>query len=122
MKHWITAAAAATLAACSQAPDADEETGFVPRPGLYGVGDGTTIYSRTQINADGTYVDLNDEGPVGGGRWAWDGSVMCFDPEGDGENQQERCWTNGPVAADGSFMTTRVDTGQSYRVTPLDED
>jgi hypothetical protein len=85
------------------------------------VGDETTVYSRTRLNADGTYVDLNDEGPVGGGRWRVQGGLMCFDPDGDGETQQERCWVNGPADPDGSFLSTRVDTGVSYRVTPIAE-
>ena len=60
-------------------------------------------------------------GPTGQGTWTSDGSDMCFDPEGDDENQQERCWTNGPVGEDGSFLSTRVDTGQAYVVQFLSE-
>ena len=91
-------------------------------PGLYAVGDETTVYSRTRLNADGTYVDLTQElEPVGGGTWVQRGEQMCFDPEGDGEDQQEVCWTNSEAGADGSFMSTRVDGKGKYRVTPLTE-
>ena len=94
----------------------------VMRPGLYAVGDGTQIYSRTRLSEDGTYTDLNDAlEKVGGGTWEARDGMMCFDPEGDGEDQQERCWTNGEPDEDRSFLTTRIDSEESYRVTPLNE-
>lgn len=90
-------------------------------PGLYAVGDETTIYSRTRLNVDGTYIDLDEAMErVGGGTWEQRGEEMCFDPAGDGEDQQERCWTNSEPGEDGSFMSTRVDGEGSYRVTPLE--
>jgi hypothetical protein len=58
--------------------------------------------------------------PVGGGTWEQRDGLMCFDPEGDSEDQQERCWTNSQPAEDGSFMSTRVDGEGSYKVTPLE--
>ncbi|MFL0356491.1 hypothetical protein ACI5KX_08405 [Erythrobacter sp. GH1-10] len=92
------------------------------QPGLYAVGDGTQVYSRTRLSEDGTYVDLDDAGEkVGNGTWEQRGELMCFDPEGDGEEAQERCWTNGEVDEDGSFTTTREDGSESYTVTPLEE-
>ncbi|WAT17871.1 hypothetical protein OZN62_13290 [Aurantiacibacter sp. MUD11] len=118
-----------SLAACAEQPDEAaaeatevpaEEAGVVIGPGLYAVGDETTEYGRTRLNADGTYVDLDGDTPVGGGTWRTDGETMCFDPEGDGEDQQERCWTNGPADADGGFLSTRTDGSQSYRVTPIE--
>lgn len=90
-------------------------------PGLYGVGDETTEYARSRLNADGTYVDLDGDTPVGSGTWTADGATMCFDPEGDGEDQQERCWINESAGEDGSFISARDDGSQSYRVTPLGE-
>ena len=68
-------------------------------PGLYEVGDETTVYGRTRLDEDGTYADLSGDETVGGGTWRNDGTAICFDPEGDGEDQQERCWINGPGRA-----------------------
>lgn len=127
MKRLFTCIAATGLAACSQAPEESEAVpspevaGFEAVPGTYGVGDETTIYVKTRLAEDGTYVDMDDSGPVDGGTWRVDGAKMCFDPEGDGEDRQERCWTNGPLDADGSFLSTRDDGSQSYRVTPISE-
>lgn len=90
------------------------DLGFEPIPGLYATGDGTTEYSRTRLNADGTYVDFGDDGPTGEGTWYSKANEMCFDPKGEAENQQERCWTNGPVDENGRFRSTRTDNGQSY--------
>lgn len=117
--------------ACSggEQPAADESVSQPPsppanimQPGLYAVGDGTQIYSRTRLSEDGTYTDLNDAMErVGGGTWEQRGEQMCFDPEGDGEDQQERCWTNSQPDADGRFVTSRVDADESYTVTPIAE-
>ena len=76
-----------------------------------------------QVNvADGTYVDMTTEGEeVGGGTWTTRSDMVCFDPVGENEDQAERCWTNDPPREDGSFMTNRVDSDESYRVTPLEE-
>ena len=103
------------------APEAAEAT-FQMGPGLYAVGNEDTIYARTRLNADGTYVDMTTEGEeVGGGTWTTRSDMICFDPIGDGEDEAERCWTNDPPGEDGSFMTRRVDAEESYRVTPLGE-
>lgn len=98
-----------------------EAAGMVITPGLYAVGDDTTEYAQTRLNDDGTYVDMAEGVVVGSGTWTSDGASMCFDPEGDGEDQQVRCWTNAPPDEDGSFMTTRDDQSMSYRVTPIAE-
>ena len=122
---------AAALAACNspteepevipEAPEAGEVT-FQMGPGLYAVGNEDTIYARTRLSADGTYVDMTSEGKeVGGGTWQTRDDMICFDPAGDGDDEAERCWTNGPQTDDGSFTSTRVDNGESYRVTPIDE-
>ena len=92
------------------------------QPGLYATGDGTQIYSRTRINADGTYVDLNDAmEPVANGTWEQREELLCFDPEGDGEDQQEMCWTSSEPQEDGSVISTSVDGSVSYTVTRLEE-
>lgn len=127
----VLALAALLLSACGENAEApstieaeaikEEAAGVEVQPGLYAVGDETTEYARTRLNADGTFVDLADGVEVGRGSWTADGPVMCLDPEGDGEEQQERCWTNGPAEEDGSFISTLGDSGQSYRVTPIAE-
>ena len=91
-------------------------------PGLYAVGDGTTVYARTRLSADGTYTDMTEAGEtVGGGSWSSREDVICFDPEGDGEDQQERCWRNEAPDKDGSFRSLQVDGEGEYRVMPLEE-
>ncbi|MEL1250797.1 hypothetical protein [Aurantiacibacter gilvus] len=129
MKRIAIAAAALAMAGCGQTAEEDVEAAATEEtaeasvaaitPGLYAVGDETTEYGRSQLNADGTYVDMNGEEVVGTGTWSAEGATMCFDPEGDDLGQQERCWTNAPPDADGSFMTTRDDGSESYRVTPI---
>ncbi|MDJ0977826.1 MAG: hypothetical protein QNI87_04760 [Erythrobacter sp.] len=128
--------ASAGLAACSGEPApteaeslaAEQEEATEPRaegmqPGLYATGDGTQIYSRTRLNADGTYNDLNDAmEPVGSGTWEERDGLMCFDPEGEEENQQEKCWTNSEPDADGKIVSTSVDGQTSYTITRIDEE
>lgn len=132
MKKVAILAAALAIAGCGETTDEAEETeapaeevaeaaGMEITPGLYAVGDETTEYGQTRLNADGTYEDLADGEVVGTGAWATDGETMCFDPDGDGEEQQERCWTNGPADEDGSFISTRDDDSMTYRVTPIAE-
>jgi len=132
MKKIVILGLVVGLAACGEPedttatpePEAEAEAvagGMQIQPGLYAVGDETTEYARTRLNEDGTYVDLAEGEEVGSGTWTTDGAVMCFDPEGEGEDQEERCWTNGPADADGSFTSTRDDGSQTYMVTPISE-
>ena len=131
MRKVFALAAVAALTACEQAAPPAEQAATVEEPemvasvlepGLYAVGDETTEYGTTRLNEDGTYIDYgeNDE-VVGGGTWRTEAETTCFDPEGDGEEEQEQCWTNEPPGDDGSFMSTRTDGSQSYLVTPIDE-
>ena len=128
-KLTIAAASGCALAACDVPAPADTdltedegteaaETGFVMTPGTYEMVGADVVYSRTEIKPDGTYVDSANGEEVGRGTWSVSGSTSCFDPEGDGDDQQERCWTNGTPAEDGSFVTTRVDGSESYTVRP----
>ncbi|MEE4200490.1 MAG: hypothetical protein V2I30_07255 [Erythrobacter sp.] len=120
----------AVLAACDAPADQPSDIPEVPQageatfqmgPGLYAVGDENATYARTRLSADGTYIDMTAEGEeVGGGTWTTRSDMICFDPVGDGEDKTERCWTNGPPDPDGSFLSTRVDADESYRVTPLE--
>lgn len=101
--------------------NASAEQGFNAIPGLYATGDGTTEYSRTRLNPDGTYIDLGESGPTGEGTWSAELDRMCFDPAGDEENQQERCWKNGKLDESGNFISTREDNGQSYFIRRLSD-
>ncbi len=132
MKKIAIVAAALAIAGCGETTDEAAEAeapaeevaevaGVAITPGLYAVGDETTEYGQSRLNADGTYVDMADGEEVGSGTWTSEGATMCMDPAGDGEGQEERCWTNSPPDEDGSFMTTRDDGSQSYRVTPITE-
>ena len=117
MRQSIFAITVLVVSGCTTLnTDQSTAAGFVPVPGLYSTGDGTTVYSRTRLNADGTYVDLGEDGPTGQGTWSFNQNTMCFDPEGDAETQQERCWTNGPADENGMFLSTRTDNGQSYMI------
>lgn len=117
--------AVSCLAACDARETGGDERSIPPIPaqmvpGLYAVGDGTQVYSRTLIKTDGTYEDLDENGDiVGRGTVADNGDTICFDPEGDGKNQEERCWRNDPPDPDGSFVSRRVEGPEHYRVTPL---
>ena len=119
----------ATLAGCNQEPgpvlvESQESPEFVQPmgPGLYAIGDGEAVYVRTRLAEDGTYQDMDEAGTVvGGGTWFSASPGICFDPEGDGEDQQARCWRNDPPNTDGSFRTQRVDGDEAYTITPLDE-
>ena len=134
MIRSVALVAALALAACGDAADPAPEaaTGTEPSiasapvqpmgPGLYAVGDETTVYARSRLAEDGTYTDLTAEGEtVGGGTWSSEGEVICFEPEGDGEDQLERCWRNDQPGEDGSFMSRAMEGEAAYRVTPLDE-
>lgn len=125
--------ASLVLAACSGSgetapseteaePDAPQASSGVMQPGLYAVGDGTQVYSRTRLSEDGTYTDLNDAmEPVGGGTWAERDELICFDPEGDGGDRQERCWTVSPPDENGVIMSARIDSDEKYAITPIEE-
>ena len=122
--------ASLALAACGQAsgPEPQPEStpqAEAPSPEFYTMGPGTfdivgdnVVYATTELREDGTYIDSAEGQEVGRGRWKVDGPQVCFDPEGDGEEQQERCWTNSPMSPDGSFVTTRDDGSESYTVKP----
>jgi len=123
---------AALLVACDEpvqdvdplepAPLPEGLAGAAMGPGLYAVGDETTVYGRTRLADDGTFTDLDEMGEtVHTGTWKSEGDTICLDPEGDGAEQQERCWRNDPPEKDGSFMSRRLDGDAAYRVTPLAE-
>ncbi len=101
--------------------EAADGPGFVMVPGLYTIGSNGTIYAKTKLEPDGTYIDYNPQNVrVGSGTWDVDGASFCFNPRGeDGEARKQRCWNNGAANADGSFTTTLSDGSESYEITPL---
>ncbi len=100
-----------------------EEEGFEMKPGLYAIEANGTIYAKTRLNPDFTYVDYSPQNvTVGGGTWEVDGATFCFNPRGEnGEVREPRCWKNGPAGDGGSFSTTLADGSESYFITPLSE-
>lgn len=124
MKKLIICAGALALAACNsaEAPEAEEAAAQVEAPamatlaaGMYEVTlpDGST--GRTQINADGTYADINEDGSEGTkGAWTQGDGQTCFTPT-DGE---QACWTDSPVAADGSWTATGPQ-GETVTIKPM---
>jgi len=125
MRRMIAGLGGVMLFGCGEAPDTSEQVmagSPVMGPGSYAVGDGTTVYSRTRLEEDGRYFDLDEAGKiVGTGIWNGKGDTVCFDPAGDGEGLEERCWRNDPADPDGSFFSRRIGGMEHYRVTPLDE-
>lgn len=126
----LSAAALITLAACGAERDADPvgNTPVAPvevqtiSPGLYAIMSDGTVYSRFRLAGDGTYADYDGAMNVTGqGTWSGSGSQMCFDPAGNGANEQESCWNNEPPRDDGSFMTRLVGGDTSYLIEPLTE-
>lgn len=90
-------------------------------PGSYDIGSEESVFGRTEIKPDGTYIDYSEGKPVGEGRWSIAGERACFDPEGDENHQKERCWINGPADESGRFLTTREDGSQAYYAAPTND-
>lgn len=107
--------------AAKPAPEADTAIVQPMVPGLYAIESADRIYSRTRLHTDGSYTDYDGGmNAVGGGRWSSEDAQICFDPQGDGENEQESCWMNEAPAEDGSFVTRLVKGETSYLVRPLE--
>lgn len=126
----LTLVASVTLlAACGEPQEAPPEepqegspAAYVMGPGTYAIGSDETAYVTTEVKSDGTYADKDAEGTVvGQGTWRDERGKACFDPEGDGPEEQERCWINSELQEDGSFVTTMDDGSMSYTVRPLPE-
>lgn len=129
MRLFIASIAAILATSCgsSDGNDVSEDTTAVAAepdyytmgPGIYDIegGDGI-VYATSELHDDGSYTDRAGEEVVGQGTWTAEGAKVCFDPEGDGEDQQERCWINSPMSEEGKFVTTRDDGSESYTVSP----
>ena len=85
-----------------------------PTAGSYDVTGPDGSKSVTTIMADGTYVDRDAKDKViEKGMVAMKDGKTCFTPEG----KTETCYTDGAVAADGSFKATAAD-GKVTQVKP----
>jgi hypothetical protein len=104
----------------AEPPVLPEEAGAAMPPGLYALGDEDTVFVRAQLNEDGTFVDIDEDGAVVlSGTWENEGETICFDPEGEGK--QRHCWRNDPPRPDGSFVSRRTDGGAQFLITPLQD-
>ncbi len=131
MRALIIAAAAVALAGCSQAEPAAEATSEAAPAEMPATtstvanGSPTGAYEVTyadgqvmtaNINADGTYSDVDAEGKVAEeGTWAVTDGKTCFTPTTEGA--EGMCFTETPPAADGSFTAT-PDEGDPVTVKP----
>ena len=73
--------------------------------GTYDVKAADGSMMTTTINADGTYVDMKDGKETEKGMMAMKDGKTCFTPTGGSET----CYTDGPRAADGSWVSTAAD-------------
>ena len=113
MKKIAVLVACAVITACgSKEEPTPAPTDTVAAPSGTATGDVTGTYEikladgsvvMQTIAADGTYVETTPDGTrVGGGLWrTGDGGRMCFDPEGD---EDEECYAGGAPSKDGSFV------------------
>ena len=124
--------AASALAGCGEsaynpgeAADSDGQQVSADQPmgpGLYTINSRDRVYSRTRIHPEGTYTDYDGGGNVvGGGKWSAEGALICFDPNGDGEDEQESCWISETPSGDGSFVIQLADGDTRYTVVPQGE-
>ena len=119
------------LAACGGAEDTDEaiepveaeldSTAMGDISGTYEIAmaDGTVVLQT--INADGTYVETTPEGArTGGGAWRiGENGRMCFDPEGE---PNEECYSGGEPGEDGAFEMQDANGTVQSTVRKLDPD
>ena len=124
MKKLALLAAVAALSACNEkaaeAPATDAATTeamasptaaatmtAAEMAGTYDVKMADGTMATTMINADGTYADMDAAGKkTESGTVSMRDGQTCFDPEGDAK---EVCFTDGPRAADGSWVSTAAD-------------
>ena len=82
-------------------------------PGTYQVKMPNGKSGTTTVAADGTYIDMADGKQTEKGKVAVRDGKTCFAPT----NGTETCFTDGPPAADGSWISTDPK-GAKYTVTP----
>lgn len=127
MKIVIVLGAAAALYACSEAkaPEPETPVAAAETPAAmpaaaehlagkyeYTDGDFTGPY---ETRPDGTYSAATPEGEIKG-TWTQDGDKTCFDPEGEGGNLDQECWTRSASNADGSFTAVSAKDGRTVTV------
>jgi hypothetical protein len=124
MRKVVSIVALAALAACGQGNSTtdNKQAAAAPAvaagphsnaaPGTYTQvkADGSMVI--THLEADGTYTDWVAGAMTESGKWAVKDNKTCFTPA-DGK---ERCSSDGPMGADGSFTVT-PDEGTPYTVT-----
>lgn len=123
MRKLLIVASICALSACGQ--EAAEEPVVVETPevvapaapvGTFTVttADGTEF--TAQLNEDGTYVDTAADGStMAEGTYAVTDGKTCFTPTTEGVEPE--CFTESPVADDGSFTATS-DSGDVVTVRP----
>jgi hypothetical protein len=86
------------------------------KPGAYEVKHADGSVTRTILNPDGTYRDMNAKGKLEAeGKWSVMGGKTCFAPTTKGA--QAMCFKEAPPAKDGSFTAT-PDNGKAVMVKP----
>ena len=125
MKRLALLMATAALAACGQsqtdeAPAAEASTAAAPiptsnaSPGTYEVTAADGTKTTSVLNDDHTYVDKQGGQETEAGSWTIVGGKTCFTPS-EGANAVARCYTDGPIGADGTFTAT-PDQGDPIKV------
>lgn len=126
MKKLMMFAAPLVLAGCAQeaaeeAAPAEAETAAVTTAngspaGTYSVTGEEGPQGNSNLNADGTYQDLDVDGNVvTEGTWAVVLEKTCFTANTEGA--EAVCWSEGEPGEDGSFTATS-DDGETVTVTP----
>jgi len=113
MKKFVTLAACAALAACSQAEAPAEEEAAVEAPaeesmaGTYDAtnADGTT--TTTVIDADGNFTTTSGDEELASGTVVATNDQTCFNSSEEGSAPV--CYTDGEPAEDGSWVATADD-------------
>ena len=86
------------------------------KPGAYEVKHADGSVTRTILNADSTYRDMNAKGKLEAeGKWSVMGGKTCFAPTTKGA--EAMCFKETPPAKDGSFTAT-PDKGKPVMVKP----
>ena len=117
MRKTLIAALALTLAACGNGADeASSEAPAMaqaPQPGTYELvnTDGTVFV--TDLRDDGGFTTYRGDEIIETGSWTWKDGAICYD--GDGEGQNEACWTPRDWDGEGGYTATRED-GQTVTV------
>jgi hypothetical protein len=120
MREILPIVALAALAACGHAKSTDDTAKAAAAPATPHSQAAAGTFMRTNADGsmvteflakDGTYTDWVAGAQTESGKWAVKDNKTCFTPK-DGT---ERCSSDGPVGADGTFTET-PDGGTAYKV------